>query len=816
MNKLKILLVPTLIIYLLLSNWNQSFAATHASEKKGDYPLPLPMGTITLARALQVGHDGHDLHLYHNKRNAATLEDDPQKQKITGSCLEYGIPILAAENGEVLIANQTGEHGGMGTSVVMKGQDEAQLIYMHMIENSLVVEKGEQIKAGQIIGLMGSTGHSMGNTCTLHKENPLTGKAEAVTVSGVHLHFEIRTINKKGEKFAHLINSFVGQEIYDNVPKQTSYISTTKMYDPKGYWNQFGYRYDYVLPEGGMDYSGTWNPALMPNLANGNNPANPLLPKIKNLTPLYPTENEETTYTITGERLPDNLEVEFNACNEIKWLERTTEKQQFKCLIDTPGITGGKITAPNIQSNDKKPITMGFDVKVLVRGEKQGKPVYSGYPKLPSSIEAGDKIELSVIGKNLPEDLTFEIPFCQEVQYSFFGVQRQSLRCQLGTMNYDTNGKIKNELLTHDIQVKNKEGEIVSQGSVVIDHRIQIESITPSVAYFGQKTSFTIKGKGVEKLSTFHLDYCQNLIVLSSSNLKDQVVIQCILPVPESFFSSLMPDSLKRKTLNLHIKDKPGGEMILAGKIEAIAFPETWVEKLDPAYPNLGEKTTFILHGKHLPDKLLYWIGNCSQGELKTSTSQTASFNCTPEPTGTNALKNIQIAAAKAEEDPARFIKEIEKQRRVIEIKYPREYSQDGKTAITIYRENILPLPKAYRDLYFSTLEKLTGTKVPNAFWLDEENEVDVINYILKNQGDYSNTFLKKFGWKNKGSNSNPLYELMNCSDELKKSAKTYGPRQRHSSKLNTTGSCATGLNIELIEKELEKMYPDKDEPPKK
>lgn len=815
MNK-KICLKLFLLIILVLSiKPENAFGTIQSKEKKGNYPLPLPMGTITLRRAFEAGHYGHDLHLYHSNRNEATLKADPGQKRIISSCLEYGIPILSTQSGKVILVHQTEYNGGMGTSVIIQGDDGMQNIYMHMIENSVIVGIGEKIKAGQIIGLMGSTGHSTGIGCTLEKENPVTGKLESVNVSGVHLHFEIRTIEGE-KKYAHIAKSFVGQEVYDDIPNQKSYISTTKMYDPKGYWNQFGYRYDYVLPEGGMDYSGTWNPALMPKLANGNNPANPLLPKLRSLTPLYPTENETVTYTITGERLPQNLELEFNACQKIDWLERTSEKQQFKCLIDTPGITGGKISIPNVQTNDKKPITMGFDVKVLARGESQGKPIYSGYPKLPSSIEPGDKIELSVTGQNLPEDLKFEIPFCQDTQYNFFGVERQSVRCQLGTMNYDAKGKIKNDLLTHDIKVKNKEGDIVSQGNLVIDHRIQIESITPSVAYFGQKNSFTLKGKGVEKLNTFHLDSCQNLIVLSSSNLKDQVVIQCTLPVPESFFSPLMPDYLKRKTLNLHIKDKPGGEMILAGKIEAIAFPETWVEKLTPPFPNLGEKTTFTLQGNHLPDKLIYWIANCSQGELTTIKSKTATFTCSPEAVGTNALKKIQIAALKATQDPEQFVKEIEKQRRVVEIKYPREYSQDGKTAITIYRENILPIPKAYRDLYISTLEKLTGKKVPNALWLDEENEVDVINYILKNQGDYSNTFLKKFGWKNKGSSSNPLYELMDCSNGLKNSGKTYGPRQKHNSKLNTTGSCATGLNIELIEKELEKMYPDKNEPPKK
>ncbi len=81
---------------------------------------------------------------------------------------EQGTPVLAAQNGVVAAAESA---GGYGLMVVLRHEmEDVQLEsrYAHLAE--MFVEAGEEVKKGDIIGLVGSTGNS----------------------TGPHLHFEMR------------------------------------------------------------------------------------------------------------------------------------------------------------------------------------------------------------------------------------------------------------------------------------------------------------------------------------------------------------------------------------------------------------------------------------------------------------------------------------------------------------------------------------------------------------------------------------------------------------------------------------------------
>lgn len=82
-----------------------------------------------------------------------------------------GLPIWASRDGIVTRAEESDTYGFV---VYINHEDGFQTRYAHMLPN-LEVKKGDRVKAGQVIGYMGSTGRS----------------------TGVHLHFEIR--NEKGE-----------------------------------------------------------------------------------------------------------------------------------------------------------------------------------------------------------------------------------------------------------------------------------------------------------------------------------------------------------------------------------------------------------------------------------------------------------------------------------------------------------------------------------------------------------------------------------------------------------------------------------------
>ena len=77
--------------------------------------------------------------------------------------------ILAAKDGKVIVNRYMGGKKGYGYYVVLKHADGWYTLYGHMIKQSPLSE-GEDVKAGQVVGYVGSTGASSGN----------------------HLHFEIR------------------------------------------------------------------------------------------------------------------------------------------------------------------------------------------------------------------------------------------------------------------------------------------------------------------------------------------------------------------------------------------------------------------------------------------------------------------------------------------------------------------------------------------------------------------------------------------------------------------------------------------------
>ncbi|WP_305082415.1 M23 family metallopeptidase [Oxynema sp. CENA135] len=83
-----------------------------------------------------------------------------------------GTPVLAAYTGQVAIADWL---GGYGLTVVLEHNDATEeTLYAHLSE--LLVQPGENVKQGQVIGRVGSTGNS----------------------TGPHLHFEWRQMTPEG------------------------------------------------------------------------------------------------------------------------------------------------------------------------------------------------------------------------------------------------------------------------------------------------------------------------------------------------------------------------------------------------------------------------------------------------------------------------------------------------------------------------------------------------------------------------------------------------------------------------------------------
>ncbi|MBQ5575041.1 MAG: peptidoglycan DD-metalloendopeptidase family protein, partial [Bacteroidales bacterium] len=92
--------------------------------------------------------------------------------KGTDIALTTGDTIRAAFDGKVRVIREVADAGGYGNLIVVRHANGLETYYAHLSKH--LVEENELVKAGEVIGLGGSTGRS----------------------TGPHLHFEVRYMGK--------------------------------------------------------------------------------------------------------------------------------------------------------------------------------------------------------------------------------------------------------------------------------------------------------------------------------------------------------------------------------------------------------------------------------------------------------------------------------------------------------------------------------------------------------------------------------------------------------------------------------------------
>ncbi|GAB3601274.1 M23 family metallopeptidase [Microbacterium tumbae] len=133
------------------------YALTAAGS--GEVRYPLPRGSYYVSRTLSSSHNGADM------------------------VAPAGTPIYAAASGVVRVSSES--YYGYGVGIVIDhviGGTRVSTLYGHMTYGSRVVQAGQTVEAGQLIGLVGNTGRSY----------------------GAHLHFEVRINDSLVEPIAWL------------------------------------------------------------------------------------------------------------------------------------------------------------------------------------------------------------------------------------------------------------------------------------------------------------------------------------------------------------------------------------------------------------------------------------------------------------------------------------------------------------------------------------------------------------------------------------------------------------------------------------
>lgn len=131
--------------------------------------------------------------------------------------------VVSVSNGTVLwsqiVTDKNNPTWEWGNYVAVMGDDGNTCYYCHLASRNVVA--GQKVNAGDVIGIMGNTGHSFGK----------------------HLHFEVRPANLKATdaaKYLHLPNAVceISEKEYysDEVCKACGFLAGTRSYINKYMW----------------------------------------------------------------------------------------------------------------------------------------------------------------------------------------------------------------------------------------------------------------------------------------------------------------------------------------------------------------------------------------------------------------------------------------------------------------------------------------------------------------------------------------------------------------------------------------------------
>jgi len=288
-----------------------------------DFVFPVPKGTITVVN----GYSGSPTHTGEKAQYSLDFQylyaSGPTTETFATSCYTLGMPVLAAKSGTVTDLRLPHENdNGYGYFTRIMHADGTHAWYGHMLENTVVVKMGETIKQGEILGLAGATGISIGFKC--HWPNLIN---DTIIHEAPHVHLEFNTTNWKAIKPEPL----VGAEPYENIVErqydkgkitvQADYISTTVMLDPTNYWGTAKDDVPYVLPAN----------AVLP------------FPRVTLFTPQKAIAEERQIFRVEGENLHLAQAIWIENCGRPQIIEHKSTTLRFACFPFASKFSTGRL-----------------------------------------------------------------------------------------------------------------------------------------------------------------------------------------------------------------------------------------------------------------------------------------------------------------------------------------------------------------------------------------------------------------------------------------------------------------------------------------
>jgi hypothetical protein len=234
-------------------------------------------------------------------------------------------------------------------------------------------------------------------------------------------------------------------------------------------------------------------------------------PFIFAVTPELATLNEPTLFTVVGQNLSDAITFELTDCLNITPIAGgTTEELLFQC---TPSNSGGE-----------KNGTLRYDEGYTVFSVKVIEQVVPEVTKVsPTTATLNQLTTFTVVGTNLPDNLTIEIADCTGITATNRSPEQQEFQCtpttegsQEGAVTEGTGAKLK--IFFVDVVAPVTETPIetpvteppVEEPVVEEPEPHEITKVSPLRVLLNQPTVFTVKGINLTDNITFWVDECEN------------------------------------------------------------------------------------------------------------------------------------------------------------------------------------------------------------------------------------------------------------------------------------------------------------------